>query len=124
MKVAHGKYCGDFPKPKKPFVATPFFGKYAKTGVKDNKVDPSSYQKDPSGAQDLETGKDDNGGDNGSTKYPNDQYQAPPQAEPETTVPPAAATPDPAAAAPPAGTGTPATGAPTGTGGGTGAPPP
>ena len=124
MKVAHGKYCGDFAKPKKPFVSTPFFGKYAKTGVKDNKVDPSSYQKDPGGAQKLETGKDGKGTGNGSTKYPNDQYQAPPQAEPETTTPPAAATPDPAATAPPAGTGTPATGAPTGTGGGTGAPPP
>jgi penicillin-binding protein 1A len=124
MKVAHGKYCGDFAKPKKPFVSTPFFGKYAKTGVTDNKVDPSSYQKDPGGAQKLETGKDGKGTGNGSTKYPNDQYQAPPQAEPDTTTPPAAATPDPAAAAPPAGTGTPATGAPTGTGGGTGAPPP
>jgi penicillin-binding protein 1A len=120
MKVAHGKYCGDFAKPKKAFVATPFFGKYAKTGVTDNKVDPGSYQKDSGGAQDLETGGDGNGTGNGSTKYPNDQYQAPPQAEPETTTPPAAATPDPAA-----GTGAPATGAaPTGAGGGTGAPPP
>jgi penicillin-binding protein 1A len=123
MKVAHGKYCGDFAKPKHAFVSTPFFGKYAKTGVKDNKVDPSTYQKDPSGAQKLETGKDGKGTGNGSTKYPNDQYQAPPQATPETTAPPATATPDPAAGAP-ADTGTPATGAPTGTGGGTGAPPP
>jgi penicillin-binding protein 1A len=123
MKVAHGKYCGDFAKPKHAFVSTPFFGKYAKTGVKDNKVDPSTYQKDPSGAQDLETGKDGKGTGNGSTKYPNDQYQAPPQQAPATTAPPAAATPDPAAAAP-TGTGTPAANAPTGAGGGTGAPPP
>jgi penicillin-binding protein 1A len=123
MKVAHGKYCGDFAKPKHAFVATPFFGKYAKTGVKDNKVDPSTYQKDPSGAQKLETGKDGKGTGNGSTKYPSDQYQGQPQAAPETTTPPAAATPDPATGAP-ADTGTPATGAPTGTGGGTGAPPP
>jgi len=123
MKVAHGKYCGDFAKPKHAFVSTPFFGKYAKTGVKDNKVDPSTYQKDPSGAQKLETGKDGKGTGNGSTKYPSDQYQGQPQAAPETTTPPAAATPDPATGAP-ADTGTPATGAPTGTGGGTGAPPP
>jgi penicillin-binding protein 1A len=123
MKVAHGKYCGDFAKPKHAFVSTPFFGKYAKTGVKDNKVDPSTYQKDPSGAKDLETGKDGKGTGNGSTKYPADQYQGQPQATPETTTPPANATPDPAAATPPA-TGAPATGAPTGTGGGTGAPPP
>jgi penicillin-binding protein 1A len=124
MKVAHGKYCGDFAKPKHAFVSTPFFGKYAKTGVKDNKVDPSTYQKDPSGAQKLETGKDGKGTGNGSTKYPNDQYQAPPQEAPATTTPPATGTPDPATGAP-ADTGTPAaTGAPTGTGGGTGAPPP
>ncbi len=88
MKVAHGKYCGDFPKPKHAFVSTPFFGKYAKTGVKDNKADPSAYQKDPSGAQKLETGKDGKGTGNGSTKYPNDQYQAPPQEAPATTTPP------------------------------------
>ena len=43
MKTAHGKYCGDFPKPKQPFVSTPFFGKYSRTGVKDNQVDPGSY---------------------------------------------------------------------------------
>jgi penicillin-binding protein 1A len=115
MKTAHGKYCGDFPKPKKAFVSTPFFGKYAKTGVKDNKVDPSAYQKDPSGAQDLETGSNGEGTGNGSTSYPSDQYEAPAQEAPETTTPPPAATPDPAA-----GTGTPDTG----TGGGTGAPPP
>jgi penicillin-binding protein 1A len=119
MKVAHGKYCGDFPKPKHAFVSTPFFGKYAKTGVKDNKVDPSAYQKDPSGAQKLETGKDGKGTGNGSTKFPNDQYQAPPQEEPATTTPPAAAAPDPAA-----GTGTPTADPQTGAAGGTGAPPP
>jgi penicillin-binding protein 1A len=123
MKSAHGKYCGDFAKPKHAFVSTPFFGTYAKTGVKDNKVDPSTYQKDPSGAQKLETGKDGKGTGNGSTKYPNDQYQTPPQQAPATTTPPAAAAPDPATSAP-AGTGTPAANAPTGTGGGTGAPPP
>ncbi len=127
MKVAHGKYCGDFAKPKHAFVSTPFFGKYAKTGVKDNKVDPSTYQKDPSGAQKLETGKDGKGTGNGSTKYPNDQYQAPPQQAPATTTPQTTGTGDGTGATPtpaPAGTGTPAASPPTGTGGGTGAPPP
>ncbi|HWI72070.1 MAG TPA: transglycosylase domain-containing protein, partial [Baekduia sp.] len=81
MKTAHGKYCGDFAKPKHPFVSTPFFGKYAKTGIKDNKVDPSTYEKDPNGATDLETGKS-KGKDNGSTQYPNDQYQGPAQTNP------------------------------------------
>jgi penicillin-binding protein 1A len=118
MKSAHGKYCGDFAKPKHAFVSTPFFGKYAKTGVKDNKVDPSTYEKDPNGAQDLETGKsgkDGKGTGTGSTKYPNDQYQSPPQQAPVTTTPSTPSTPV---------TTTPVTPAPdTGTGGGT-APPP
>jgi penicillin-binding protein 1A len=112
MKTAHGKYCGDFSSPKHPFVSTPFFGKYAKTGVKDNKVDPSTYEKDPTGAKDLETGKsgkDGTGTGNGTTKYPNDQYQSTPS------------TPSTGTATPQPGTATPAPS--TGTGGGT-APPP
>ncbi|MCZ4491743.1 MAG: glycosyl transferase [Conexibacter sp.] len=106
MKTAHGKYCGAFPAPKTPFVSSPFFGKYAKTGVKDNKVDPSSYQQNSTGGSALETGKaKGNGGTGapgtGTTKYPPDQYQTPPQTTPNTTTP--------------GTTGT------TGTGGGTGA---
>jgi penicillin-binding protein 1A len=106
----------------------PFFGKYSKTGVVDNKVDPSTYQKNPDGAQNLETGKDGKGTGNGSSQYPNDQYQSPPQQAPATTTPQTGTgggtgtgngTVDPTGAA---GTGTPA--APTGAGGGTGAPPP
>jgi penicillin-binding protein 1A len=87
MKVAHGDYCGDFAKPKHPFESTPFFGKYAKTGVKDNKVDPGTYSTDKSGATDLETGKGTGQSDgNGSTSYPNDQYQGAPQADPDGTT--------------------------------------
>ncbi|HEV7751780.1 MAG TPA: transglycosylase domain-containing protein [Baekduia sp.] len=128
MKTAHGKYCGAFPAPKNPFVSSPFFGKYAKTGVKDNKVDPSSYQKDTNGGSALETGKaKGTGGTNadGTTKYPPDQYQTPPQATPNTTTTgngggTGAVTPTtPATPATPATPGTPTTGA----GGGT-APPP
>jgi penicillin-binding protein 1A len=96
MKTAHGKYCGGFPKPSKPFVSTPFFGKYSKTGIKDNKVDPSSYQTDSNGGSALETGKSNgNGGTgagtgtgaDGTTKYPPDQYQSPPQSAPNTQTP-------------------------------------
>ncbi|HEY6760919.1 MAG TPA: transglycosylase domain-containing protein [Baekduia sp.] len=142
MKTAHGKYCGDFPKPKQPFVSTPFFGKYQKTGVKDNKVDPGSYTTDPGkkpgigkdgGADGTDTG-------NGSSQYPSDQYAAPPQSTPDAQTPSpstgtgggtgtgtgngtgngTAGTGDGAT-----GTGNPAgTGDATGTGGGTGAPPP
>ena len=31
MKSAKGKFCGDFPQPKVPFSAQPFFGKYSRT---------------------------------------------------------------------------------------------
>ncbi|WCB97021.1 hypothetical protein DSM104299_05792 [Baekduia alba] len=131
MKTAHGKYCGDFSKPKHAFVSTPFFGKYAKTGVQDNKVDPSEYQTDTSGAKDLETGKakDGNGTGNGSQQYPSDQYASPPQGEPNTQTAPSTG----AGTGTGNGNGTGATGTgngtatptpDTGAGGGTGAPPP
>jgi penicillin-binding protein 1A len=126
MKTAHGKFCGAFPAPKHPFVSTPFFGKYATTGVKDNKIDPSSYEKDTNGGSALETGKaKGNGGTNadGTTKYPSDQYQTPPQTTPNTATPGTTGndggTGTPTTPATPATQGTPTTGA----GGGI-APPP
>jgi penicillin-binding protein 1A len=90
MKVAHGKYCGDFPKPTTPFVSSPFFGKYAKTGIKDNKVDPGSYTTDSNGGSSLETGKSkgkQGKTDNGSTQYPPSAYKSPPQSTPDTQAP-------------------------------------
>jgi penicillin-binding protein 1A len=118
MKTAHGSYCGAFPQPTKPFVSTPFFGKYAKTGIKDNKIDPGSYQTDSNGGSSLETGKSKGTsgatGTNGSTKYPSDQYASPPQGAPNTQSPSTNGG---------AGTGT-GTGTGGGTGTGTGTPPP
>jgi penicillin-binding protein 1A len=126
MRSAHGKYCGGFAQPKKPFVSTPFFGKYSKTGVKDNKVDPGSYSTDGNGGSALETGKSKgstgNGtGGNGSPNYPPDQYASPPQGDPNTQPPGT-----PGGAGTGAGTAPPApdaTGGTTGAAGGT-APPP
>ena len=37
MKSARGKFCGDFPKPKVPFSAQPFFGKFSRSGAKTSK---------------------------------------------------------------------------------------
>ena len=34
MTKVKGKFCGDFKPPKKPFHATPFFGKYSRSGGK------------------------------------------------------------------------------------------
>jgi penicillin-binding protein 1A len=134
MKAAHGKFCGDFAKPRHPFVSTPFFGEYSKTGIKGNKVDPGAYQTDTSGAKALETGKsgkDGNGTGTGSAQYPSDQYASPPQSAPNTQVP--SGTQNGTGTGTGTGGGTGATGTPnptptpapdTGTGGGTGAPPP
>ena len=36
MKQVKGKFCGDFAQPKTPFHATPFFGKYSRSGGKGN----------------------------------------------------------------------------------------
>jgi penicillin-binding protein 1A len=92
MKSAKGDFCGDFPPPKQPFVSAPFFGKYAKTGVKGNKAD--GYTVDPNGGKKLETGQ---AKGNGGTQYPADKYASPPQAAPDTTAPttPPGTTPTP-----------------------------
>jgi penicillin-binding protein 1A len=99
MKVAHGSYCGDFAKPKHPFVSTPFFGKLSKTGVKGN--DPGAYKTETPGGGTTTT--------DGTGQYPGDEYQTPPQGAPKTTTPDTGDT----------GTGG-GTGAAGGTGGGTG----
>jgi penicillin-binding protein 1A len=111
MKTAHGKFCGAFAKPKHPFVSTPFFGKYAKTGVKDNKVDPGSYKTNADKKPGIGTngGADGTGTGNGSSQYPSDQYASPPQDDP-----------NPQSTSPSTGTGG-GTGTGTGTGNGTGA---
>jgi penicillin-binding protein 1A len=110
MKSAHGKFCGDFPKPKVPFAPQPFFGKYSRTGAKESKGDQQPGAQQQPGIQPNGQGT---GKDGGGTKYPPDAYEAPPQTTPNTTTPPAT----PPAATPPAANPPPAQG------GGTGAPP-
>jgi penicillin-binding protein 1A len=124
MKIAKGKFCGDFPLPKEPFQAAPFFGRYATTGVKGNQA--GSYTTNGSGDQSLETGTDGTGDGTGGTtggggtEYPSDQYSAPPQDSPDVQTPQTPqtpATPETPATPDPGGGGT-------GDTGGTGAPPP
>lgn len=124
MKTAKGGFCGAFPQPTEPFQAIPFFGRYAKTGVKDNRaapVDPQGANK----AKGFETGKDGGKKKSGGKAFDPKLYESPPQGPPKTTTPaaPAPAAPAPAPSAPPA--------APAPTGGaqpapaeGTAAPPP
>jgi penicillin-binding protein 1A len=131
MKIAKGKFCGDFPAPKTPFVASPFDGKYARAGVKDNKVDPSTYETDTQGSQDLETGK--SGGKKGPSEQTGQTTTPGGTTAPQTTTPAATtpatqtpANPTPAPQAPstqdPAASSPPASGQDAA--GGTGAPPP
>ncbi len=108
MKSAHGKFCGDFPKPKVPFAPQPFFGKYSRTGAKESKPDQQPGATQPGDTPDG-NGQGTTGKDGGGTKYPPDAYEAPPQQTPNTT-PPAAATPpaaNPAPGAQDGGTGAP-----------------
>jgi penicillin-binding protein 1A len=98
MKSAKGKFCGAFPKPKVPFTAQPFFGKYSRTGAKDSKPGDQKPGDDPQ-QQGVQPGPDGQGTgkDGGGTQYPPDAYEAPPQETPGTQQPPATT---PGAAAP------------------------
>ena len=72
MKHGQGQYCGAFAKPNEPFVASPFFGHYARTGGKDT-GDDDGQQAQPGRqrrrhAQPRRQGSDNGGGqgnDNG-----------------------------------------------------------
>jgi penicillin-binding protein 1A len=95
MAPAHGDFCGDFPPPTEPFVASPFYGKYASgsgsdTGSYDDySTSPSTpYTESPdaatggTGTPSTGTGGTDTGG------YDPQYYEAPPQQAPEVQPPP------------------------------------
>jgi penicillin-binding protein 1A len=111
MKTAKGSFCGDFPLPTVPFHAVPFFGKYSKTGISDNRAAPVPLVTTPTTTTPDKKGKKPKSV-NGGTSDPS-LYETPPQQAPK--VKPPAKTPPPK---------TPSTndtgGASPGTGGGTG----
>jgi penicillin-binding protein 1A len=107
MLKAIGKYCGEFKPPKQPFVSQPFFGHYSREGVRGDEGssgDQSQYgtgtqqtappappstgtgtTNDTGGAQ--SPGNDNNQtqpGTNDGTTYDPNQYETPPQGEPQT----------------------------------------
>jgi len=84
--------CKPFPDPKVPFVAVPFFGKYATTGAPGGAVDPlATGTTGASGA----TGK--GGATKGKDgKYPPGKYESPPQKAPTVKTPKPAPAPTPA----------------------------
>jgi penicillin-binding protein 1A len=91
-----GSYCGDFEPPKHPFLSSPFYGKYSKSGGALTGGDTGTTTEDPDALAptDPDTG--------GTTPEPTDepapeddeegfdptQYESEPQQPPET-VPPA-----------------------------------
>ena len=88
MAAAKGCYCGDFPQPKTPFQAAPFFGKYASTGGNGQEMfDGNSATGGGGSAQGFETNGTGGGGGGSSTgggggKYDKRFYASPPQQPP------------------------------------------
>ena len=74
-----GRPCDEFPEPKEPFEAKPFFGEYATTGAPGGGKDPLAAEDD--GATDTTTEKDEKK-DKADKKYPPSQYESPPQPAP------------------------------------------
>ena len=91
METAKGSYCGDFPQPKTPFKAAPFFGKYASTGGNGQGTsDGNSVTGGGGSAQGFETNGTGGGGGGSSTgggggKYDKRFYASPPQPQPHVT---------------------------------------
>jgi penicillin-binding protein 1A len=100
MKSAKGKYCGSFAKPKEPFVASPFFGHYSRTGGKGtgDETGKESPQGAGNGVDTPGRGQDDNQGANhdgngtGGRGFDPNFYESPPQKAPETQPAPGGGT--------------------------------
>jgi penicillin-binding protein 1A len=98
MTKVKGKFCGDFAKPKEPFHASPFFGKYSRSGGKGTGDDdqqsggsqfysPTTPATPTTPTPDTEK-KPDTGNGNGNGKdkgkFNPDLYESPPQGAPTT----------------------------------------
>jgi penicillin-binding protein 1A len=81
MKQAKGGFCGDFEKPTEPFESQPFFGKYAKTGTREDR----DYTYDGTTTP-AEPKTDEDGEGTGGQEYDPDLYESAPQ-EPPAPVP-------------------------------------
>jgi penicillin-binding protein 1A len=77
MSVAKGGFCGAFEPPKEPFVSSPFFGKYSRTGV------PGSEELAPEATATPEAAPDATR-QGGGTEFDPGKYESPPQPEPDT----------------------------------------
>jgi penicillin-binding protein 1A len=110
MKVARGKFCGEFPKPRHPFQARPFFGKYSRgggpsfnngtgngfdngQGTQGAPVPGASGPGTANGQPTSAPAANGTGTGNGGQSYPPTLYESPPQQAPATAnaTPPAPA---------------------------------
>jgi len=86
MQQAKGRFCGDFRQPKEPFQSSAFAGDYASNGgnrlgfgEEEEPADEESTEPEPS---------DEDSNPSGGTEFDPEQYEAPPQQDPETEPPP------------------------------------
>jgi penicillin-binding protein 1A len=90
MREAKGSYCGAFPLPKEPFVSQPFFGDYSSSGGdklgygEESEDDVPTTPDEDATDEPAPTDEDNTGG----TEFDPDQYESPPQADPNTQPPP------------------------------------
>ena len=101
MKRIKGSFCGDFAPPEHPFVSSPFFGKYSKSGgslMDEDESGPTDETPTPD-TQDNGTGgtspddstgetAPDDQGDQGAGDFDPDKYESTPQPPPDTPAPP------------------------------------
>ncbi len=100
MKVARGKYCGEFPQPKTPFHAVPFSGRYARGSYSTPPSSTYNYgytapapatpvvPAAPSTGGTGDTGANGGTGGTGGQSYPPTLYESPPQPAPTDGTPP------------------------------------
>jgi penicillin-binding protein 1A len=77
MTKVKGSFCGGFPLPKEPFVSSPFFGKYSRTGQPEGSPTPGASTPTPEPDAQQDTGG----------AYNPDLYEAPPQEQPDAQSP-------------------------------------
>jgi penicillin-binding protein 1A len=105
MGRIRGGFCGDFKPPETPFSASPFYGKYSKSGgsltggdVDDSDYDPTAptapapapeeeSDPEPDGGS-APDGEGNGDGDDGGGGFDPTQYESAPQGPPDTEPPP------------------------------------
>ena len=90
MKSIIGGFCGSFPQPEEPFVASPFFGEYSSNGggklgfgdgEEESTDEESTEPVEPEPTEPEDTAP------SGGTEFDPEQYESAPQGPPETEEP-------------------------------------